>query len=115
MKNGFIKFAAITPQISVGDTKFNTENIINSINAAEKEGASVVVFPELSITGSTCGDMFESDTLLNAALTSLKEIAAATSLLNIVAIVGLPIRFDFKIYNCAAAIQAGEILGIVPK
>lgn len=115
MKNGFIKCAAITPAISVADVDFNAENIITALSTAEKEGVAVAVFPELSVTGSTCGDMFQSDTLLQGALDALQRIAAATQGLEVIAVVGLPIKFDFKIYNCAAVIKSGEILGLVPK
>ncbi len=115
MKYGFIKVAAITPKISVADTRFNAGSIIRAINKAEKETAALAVLPELSITGSTCGDMFLSDTLLQNALNALTQIAAATQALNVIAVVGLPIKFDYKVYNCAAVIHAGEILGIVPK
>lgn len=115
MKYGFIKVAAITPKISVADTRLNAESIIKAINKAEKENAAIAVLPELSITGSTCGDMFSSDTLLEDALSALLQIAAETQSLDIVAIIGLPIKFDYKVYNCAAVIHAGEILGIVPK
>ncbi len=115
MKHGFIKCAAITPQISVADTKFNTESIIEAINKAEAENAAIALLPELCITGSTCGDMFLNDTLLNNALEALTQIAAATQALEVIAVVGLPVKFDYKVYNCAAVIHAGEILGVVPK
>lgn len=115
MKDGFIKYAAITPKISVGDVALNAENIIKEIGVAEEKGVAVAVFPELSLTGSTCGDMFHSDTLLEGATEAILKIANATALLDIVAVVGLPIKFDFKVYNCAAVIHSGEILGFVPK
>lgn len=115
MKHGFIKVAAIAPQISVADTVFNSENIISVIKQAEEKSASIVVLPELCITGSTCGDMFLSDTLCKNALNALSNIASATAALDTIAVLGLPIKFDYNVYNCAAVIHAGEILGIVPK
>ncbi len=115
MKHGFIKVAAITPQISVADTALNAENIICCIKRAEAENASIAVLPELCITGSTCRDMFLSDTLLQNALSCLSHIAAETATLDVIAVVGLPVKFDYKVYNCAAVIHSGEILGIVPK
>ncbi len=115
MKHGFIKCAAIIPEISVADVSLNKQNIIKAICNAENAGVSLAVFPELSVTGATCGDMYLSDTLLSNALSALSEIAAATADSDIIAVVGLPVKYDYKVYNCAAVIHAGEILGVVPK
>ncbi len=115
MKHGFIKCAALTPKISVGAIKENTESIIEAINLADSKGAQVAVLPELAITGSTLGDMFSSETILKEALSSLLEITERTAHLNVISVVGLPVSFDFKIYNCAAVIKDGQILGLVPK
>ncbi len=115
MKNGFIKYAAVTPKISVGETVLNAESIITALHLAEKNDVAVAVLPELCITGATCGDMFLSDTLLTAAANALFKITDATSALDVVAVIGLPIKFNYKVYNCAAVLHAGEILGLVPK
>ena len=115
MKNGFIKCAACAVEVTVADTVANTEKIKNAIDAADAKGVALLVLPELCITGYTCGDLFLSDTLLESAKTALADIAAYTAGKYPVTLVGLPVEFDNKLYNCAAVIFGGEILGIVPK
>ncbi len=115
MKHGFIKCAALTPKIKVGAIKENAESIIEAINLAENNGCQVAVLPELALTGSTLGDMFSGEIILENALSSLLEIAERTAHLNVISVVGLPLSFDFKVYNCAAVIKDGQILGFVPK
>ncbi len=115
MKQGFIKCAAITPNILVADVAANTQSLIEALREASDGGVNLAVFPELCITGATCGDLFETDVLLSRAISALTEIAAATADTDTVAVLGLPVKYDYKIYNCAAVIHAGEILGIVPK
>ncbi len=109
----FVRVAAASPRLKVGDTAYNVEQIIEMANQAEAAGAAVVVFPELSITGYTCGDLFLQPALQRAALDGLAQIAAACE--SIVAIVGLPMNVKGRLYNCAAAVQSGKVLGIVPK
>ena len=115
MKYGFIKTAAITPEIKVADTEFNAEQIIGLIEKAEKAGAELTVFPELSVTGYTCGDLFYSDVLLNGALKALKEIADSTKDKKMLVFLGLPVKINGLIYNVAAAVNQGEVLCLIPK
>ncbi|MBR0189870.1 MAG: NAD(+) synthase [Clostridia bacterium] len=115
MKYGFIKTAAITPEIKVADTEFNAEQIIGLIEKAEKAGAELTVFPELSVTGYTCGDLFYSDVLLSGALKALKKIADGTKDKKILVFVGLPVKINGLLYNVAAAVNCGEVLCLIPK
>lgn len=115
MKYGFIKVASATPKIRVADCKTNTINIIEQIKEAHKNGASLVVFPELCVTGYTCSDLFYQRVLLNAAEKSVEKILKETADLDIISIAGVPVAIESALYNCAAVIYKGDILGIVPK
>lgn len=115
MKDGFVKVAAVTPKIKVADPTYNGQMIFQKIREAEEERAVVVVFPELCITGYTCGDLFLQETLLCKAKEELLKIAADTSGRNMLIFVGLPLSWNGRLYNVAAAICNGEILGLVPK
>ncbi len=115
MKDGFIKVAAATPEITVNSTKKNSENIIKQINEAASNGAKIVVFPELCITGYTIGDLVFQSTAVNRAASALSEILNATKALDILFAVGLPILVDDKLYNVAAVCKDGKVLGFVPK
>ena len=115
MKHGFIKAAAITPDILVGDTTNNTNQIIKSMEAAQKAGARLAVFPELCLTGYTCSDLFLQDILLKESLAGLKQILAASAGMDMVTIVGLPFFLRNSLYNTAAVIHKGILLGMVPK
>lgn len=115
MKYGFVKVAAATPKIRVADCEFNANQIIAQINEAEKNGASLVVFPELCVTGYTCSDLFLQSALLNAAKDAVKKIVFETAELDIISIVGTPIALRQSLFNCAVVIYKGKILGIVPK
>ena len=115
MKHGFVKVAAATPGIRVADTKFNSEVIISKIKEAYEEGASLIVMPELCITGYTCQDLFAQDTLLNGAKEALAKIADETKRVEALVFVGLPLEHKGKLYNVAAALFKGEVLGFVPK
>ncbi len=112
---GFYRVSSAVPVIRVADVKYNTEQIIKCIDEADSKSSSLIVFPELCITGYTCGDLFNQSTLLNSAKKALYYIAQYTKKLNIVSAVGLPILHNSSIYNCAAIIHKGDILGIVPK
>lgn len=112
---GFTRVAAASPEIKPGDVEFNTKNIIGTITEAAAEGTDFIVFPELSITGYTCSDLFYQESLLTAARKALTEIAKNTRDKSIVVIVGLPIRAGNPLYNCAAVVAYGKIWGIVPK
>lgn len=115
MKQGFIKVAAVTPKIKVCDTTYNGQLIRKLMKETADNGAKIVVFPELCITGYTCSDMFLQDKLLVEAQRELVEIAKASSELDGIFFVGLPLEYKCKLYNVAAAVSRGEILGIVPK
>ena len=117
MRDGFIKVAAGTPKIRVADCRYNAEQIFTLMREADKQGVKVLCLPELCLTGYTCGDLFLQDTLLCGAEEGLQTILEATRNLDMVTVLGLPVRckWDNKLYNCAAVIQSGEILGLVPK
>ncbi len=115
MKYGFIKAAAGSPKVRVGDVKYNTRSIIDCVEEAERAGANLLVLPELCITAYSCGDLFYSNLLLSAALEALEELEKYTEGMECAVAVGLPLRIQGKLYNCAAVLQNGAILGIVPK
>ncbi len=115
MKDGFIKVAAATPKIRVADPAYNAQQIIALMKEAAELGVKVMAFPELCITGYTCGDLFFQPTLIRGAEDALAVILGETRELDVVAAVGLPVAYKNKLYNCAAVIQKGEILGLVPK
>ncbi len=115
MKDGFIKVAAVTPGIRVADPIYNRKKIMEKIEEAERQRAVIVVFPELCITGYSCGDLFFMDPLLEEAKQSLIQIAEDTAGKNMLVFVGLPLAYRGAIYNVAAALSNGKILGLVPK
>lgn len=115
MDYGFVKVAAAVPELKVAGCGFNTGKIIEMLKEAEDAGVQMVVFPELSLTAYTCGDLFQQQLLLQEALSGLSKLVESTKPLNILAIVGLPILVDNQLFNCAAVLQNGQILGIVPK
>lgn len=115
LKYGFVKTAAATPKIRVADCEFNAKQIIEQIKEAHQNGASLIVFPELCITGYTCSDLFLQSTLLRTAENAVEKIIRETENLDIVSIVGVPIAHRQSLFNCAVVIFKGEILGIVPK
>ncbi len=105
MKDGFIKVAAVTPKIRVADPVYNRQAIIEKIDEAEQQRAAVVVFPELCITGYTCGDLFLMEPLLEQAEQVLLDIAAETNGKNMLVFVGLPFAWKGRLYNVAAALE----------
>ena len=113
MKNGFVKVAAATPVVRVADTKANTEAHIALAQKAYAEGVRVLVFPELSLTGATCGDLFTNDTLLQGAQDALIAYLDHTKELDMVSVVGLPYSAHAKVYNTAAVCHRGKLLGLV--
>ena len=112
---GFIKVAAAVPSVRVADCDYNSERIIAMMEQAAKRSVRVVVFPELSITSSTCGDIIQQPILLEAAERALKRIILASHDIDIAAVVGLPVAVGDNIYNCAAVVANGAVMGIVPK
>ena len=115
MKHGFVKVAAVTPKIVVADTAYNADIICDCIAEASASGAKVIVLPELCITGYTCGDLFLQEKLLREAKNALLKIAGFTRFMDSLIFVGLPYAYHGKLYNVAAAISEGKILGFVPK
>ena len=115
MKDGFVSVACGTPKLRLADCNYNAEQTFTLMRKAEKAGAKVLVLPELGLTGYSCGDLFYQDTLLRSAEEALSTVLAATRNLEVVTAVGLPLRVNNKLYNCAAIIQKGAVLGVVPK
>ena len=115
MKNGFVKVAAATPDIRVADVEFNTQNIINAMEEAQKNGAKILVFPELCVSGYTCSDLFDHSVLLKASRKALLEIAENTNDKDMLVFVGAPLEVNGKLYNVAAAMNQGEIIGFTTK
>ncbi|MCP4131819.1 MAG: NAD(+) synthase [bacterium] len=112
---GFYRVAAAVPEIKIADVEFNTKEIINQVEAANKNSAALILFPELSITGYTCADLFLQPLLVNSSLSAIEKIAQSTRELDIISIVGAPVYHQNKLYNCAVIIHQGAIKGIVPK
>ena len=115
MKQGFVKVAAATPDIRVADVEYNAGQICHMIDEAVNEGAKIIVFPELCITGYTCSDLFTQEVLLDHAREALHQIAAYTEEKDALVFVGVPLSVDGELYNVAAALNHGEILGLTTK
>ena len=115
MKDGFLKAAALSPALRVADCTYNTAQIIQQLREAAGRGVKLAVFPEFCLTGYTCGDLFLQRTLQQGALTGLQAILDASRELDVVALVGLPLLARGKLYNCAAVLCRGQLLGLVPK
>ena len=115
MKYGFVKVAAAVPAVKVADVEYNVLQIESLIAQAEGRGVEVIVLPELCITGYTCQDLFKEQVLLDRAEEGIITLLDFTRKLDIIAIVGLPVVINGLLYNCAAVIQGGQLLGIVPK
>lgn len=115
MKHGFIKTAAVTPKIKVADPKYNAEQICKKMDEAIEAGAKIIVFPELCITGYTCGDLFLQEILLTQAKEELLNIAAHTQDKDAIVFVGLPLEKEHSLYNVAAVLKDGDILAFIPK
>ena len=112
---GFFRVAAASVPLRVADPAFNGKIIIETITKAASEDVRLLVLPELCVTGYACADLFHQDTLLRAAESALEEILAATKKIDTVAVVGLPVAADNRLFNCAAVVQRGSLLGVVPK
>ena len=115
MKDGFIKIACATPDIKVADCQYNADRIIELITEAHSKGVKIICFPELSVTGYTCGDLFLQDALLSSAKSELVRIVKETEKLNIVSIIGMPLTVCGKLYNCAVIVNKGKAIGAVAK
>lgn len=115
MKHGFVKVASATPHVEVADCEFNVNACVNIARDAAERGVKLLVLPELAITGYTCGDLFYHTALLNAAKKGLSDYISATADLDMMSVIGLPVCLGDKLYNCAAAVCGGTLLGLVPK
>jgi NAD+ synthase (glutamine-hydrolysing) len=115
MKDGFIKVAVGTPKVKVADCRFNAETTIAMMREAADLQVRLLVLPELGLTAYTCADLFLQDTLIRGAMQGLLSVVSASSDMEMVTVVGLPLVYQGKLYNCAAAVSQGKILGIVPK
>ena len=115
MQHGYIKVAAAIPAVKVADCHFNAQQTEAQILQAEEQGAEIVVFPELGITGYTCQDLFAQQLLIEQAEVAVRSLVANTKALDVISVVGVPVAVDSILLNCAVVFQRGHILGIVPK
>lgn len=115
MKYGFLRAAAASPGLRVADVAYNTQEIIKSMREYAARNAQLLCLPEFCLTGYTCSDLFLQETLIRGAEQGFAEILAASCGLNLVTVVGLPVRRNGKLYNCAAVVCDGKLLGLVPK
>ena len=115
MKNGFVKVGCYTPKSKVCDVEYNAKNIIDGINEAASKGVKILVFPELSLTTYTAGDLFYHDVLIESSYKYLGVILEETKFLDILVFLGIPYKYSGRLYNVAVAIKGGNILGLVPK
>ena len=115
MRDGWIKAAAASPKIRVADCRYNAGQIQKAMQQAEEQGAQLLVLPELCLTGYTCQDLFLQQSLMEQAGRALSELAAFSHKSRMVTVVGLPMQWEGKVYNCAAVIYRGKLLGVVPK
>ena len=112
---GFVRVAVVSPELQVADVRFNTQRIVEALEEAAARGCRLALFPELSLTGYSCADLFEQALLREAARAALLEVAAATARLGIAAVVGLPFEVEGRLYNCAALAAGGQVRGLVAK
>ena len=110
MHDGFLRVASATPTIQVANCPYNAQQIIAVAKQAAEKQVSAIVFPELCLTGYTCGDLFFQQTLLTSALNGLETILKELKQEDIICIVGLPIRVETNLYNCAAVCYHGRLL-----
>jgi len=115
MNNGFVKVASAVPSVKVADCKYNVEQMESLILQANNQGVEIICFPELSISSYTCGDLFGQQLLLDEAEMGLISLMNFTRSMDIISIVGLPVPYNGALLNCAAVVQKGKILGMVPK
>jgi NAD+ synthase (glutamine-hydrolysing) len=112
---GYVRVAVVAPEVRVADVRFNTRAIVEALEEAASHGSQLALFPELCVTGYTCADLFYQSLLRAQARSALSDIAAATARLGVAAVVGLPVEASGKLYNCAAFVANGAVLGLVPK
>ena len=112
---GYIKVASAIPSVKVGDVSYNLQQAEVMIAQAEGKGVEIIVFPELSLTGYTCQDLFRQQLLIDAAEQAVMMLLDFTRQLDIIAVVGLPVMVGNILLNCAAVVQKGTLLGLIPK
>ncbi|MDP4118982.1 MAG: nitrilase-related carbon-nitrogen hydrolase, partial [Bacillota bacterium] len=110
----FLRTAVAVPKLTVGDTTANAAAVIEMAREADRQGADLVVFPELCLTGYTCADLFFQRTLLDGAVEGLRRVIEASEKMRITAAVGIPLIIRGQLYNCAAVVSEGKVWGIVP-
>lgn len=115
MKYGFVRVAAAVPAVKVADCKFNAQQIETQIAIADGKGVQIIIFPELSITGYTCADLFGQTLLLEEAEIALMQIMNNTRQMDIISIIGMPVVMNSTLLNCAVVCQKGKILVLCPK
>ena len=115
MQQGFIKVACVTPTIKVADPHYNKDELLKGIQKAAGQGAKIIVTPELGLTGYTCHDLFYQELLLQEAKQELLRLLQETTGLDALIFVGLPLEYMGKLYNVAAVLCRGQVLGLVPK
>ena len=115
MRHGFVKVAAATPDIRVADCSYNAEQAVKLMKKAAGHGAKILVLPELCLTGYTCSDLFLQRCLLDGAMDALQTVTKASRGLSLLTIAGLPLTVEDKLYNCAAVVFDGQVLGVIPK
>src|SRR5262245_4775994 len=114
--HGFLRVAAACPEMRVADCPFNVDRTLDLLKQAEERGVNLVVFPECGLTGYTCNDLFHLQTLQRAAVAAIEHVAEeGAKVFRGVAIVGLPLALEGQLFNCAAVIHGGKLLGIIPK
>jgi len=114
-RHNFVRAAVVAPEVRVGDPQFNARRTVAHLEEAAQRRALLVVFPELGLTGYSCEDLFHQQVLLDGASAALRDVARASADLNTLALVGMPLRVDGLLFNCAAVVHRGRILGVVPK
>ena len=115
MKDGFIKVAAASPVIKVADCEYNAERVIDCIREAEEKGVKVLVFPELTLTGASCWDLFRHRVILDGAEKALVRVVEASAGTDVLAFVGLPLAVGPRVYSVAAVLWDGELIAFVPR
>jgi NAD+ synthase (glutamine-hydrolysing) len=115
MQYGFIKVATAIPKLKVANCSYNIERIEELIKKAAHEHVQIICFPELSITAYTCGDLFHQQALIEEAETALKQLLKKTNDVDVISIVGMPVRQRDRLFNCGVVIQKGSILAVIPK